>query len=197
MGATTGTLDELILRFRSFYKEAHPLYFDLVVKQVWLEQQLTYNGFRRTKRIGNGIWIDTTFGQFMRAGVGMNHRVITASKCFTPVSTYLSEFFPEFLFYDPFKNPEKYQYPYKNVHLDHLVFVYEMDNRLQLLEEAERLSMSYAEFVNWAINWVFQHNADIGRDKYRLVNGYFRWPHIVNNDLKKGWENSKYNFNVK
>lgn len=197
LGSTDGSLDELISKFRGFYREKHLSIFDSVVKELWLEQQISFDGLRRIKRVGNGPIIDVTFGQFMKIAVGTSHRVITANFCFTPIATYLIDFFPEFLFYDPFKNPEKYLYPFKHVTLDFLVFVYQMDNRLELLEEADRRGMSYAEFINWVTNWALCYNMDIGDTVYELIGGKINWPHIRNDKLKKFWENDKFNFNVK
>jgi len=197
LGSADGSLDELIINFRSFYKEAHLAFFNSVVKEVWLEQQITVRGVRRKKRMGNGHWGELSFGKFTKIAVGMSHRVLTASFCFTPISTYLIDFFPDFLLNNPFKNPEKYQYPYKHITLDFLVFVYQMDNRLELLEEAERRQMSYAEFINWATNWFLCYNMDVGRDVYSIVGGNIHWFHVKKNSLKKFWENDKYKFDTK
>ena len=195
--AVDGTIDELISGFKDFYKEAHRSLFASFVKEVWLEQQIIYRDERRVKRVGNGKERDVGFGQFMKIAVGTSQRVLTANFCFTPVSTYFIDFFPEFLFHNPFKNPEKYKYPYENITLDHLLFVYQMDNRLEMLDEAEKKGMSYAEFINWATNWALCHNDDIGEDFYTLASGHAKWPYIRNNKLERFWENDKFNFNVK
>jgi len=198
MDSLDGSLDELILKFRKFLKEGDVTLFDLVVREVWLEQQITINGVRRVQRKANGNFKDLSFSRFMRIGVGMTNRVITSWFCFTRIATYLIDLFPEFLFDDPFKSPEKYEYPYKNVSLGHMVFVYQMHNRLKMLEEAERRAMSYAEFTNWAHNWALCYNEDTGNDgMYQLNGGYTHWPYIRNNKLKPLWENKKFNFNVK
>lgn len=190
-------LEGLTVRFKDFYKVAHLSIFDTTVKQIWLEQQLNAGGLRRTKRRGNSHYADLSFGKFTKISVGISHRVLTANFCFTPVATYLIDFFPDFLLNDPFKNPEKYQYPYKNVTLDQLVFVYQMDQRLDLLEESERRRMSYAEFINWAINWALCYNDDIGKVQYKLMGGKLNWSYIKNLRLKNFWENSKFRFDVK
>lgn len=190
------SVDELIAKFRSFYKEAYASLFDMIVKQVWLEQHVSYKNWRRTRRRGNCLEFDLAYGQFMKIAVGASQRVLTASVCFTPVATYLIDFFPEFLFHDPFKNPEKYKYPYEHVTLDFLVFVHQMDNRFKLLSEAEERGMSYAEFINWVYNWAFCYNEDTGKEIYQLRCGHNNWPYIKNTQLKGFWENKKFNFNV-
>ena len=72
-----------------------------------------------------------------------------------------------------------------------------MDNRLEMLAEAEKRGMSYAEFINWATNWALCYNDENRRKKYQLIGGHFNWPYIRNNDLKKFWENDKFNFDVR
>lgn len=197
LGSTNGSIDELISDYRTFYKEAYPLYFDLVVKEVWLKQQLTFNGLRRPRRFSNGSMIDRIFGKFMKIAVGISPRILTTSTAFMPIASYLIDFFPNFLIDNPFKNPEKYKYPYKNVNLDQIIFVHQMDNRLEILEEAEKRSLSYAEFTNWMTNWVLCYNIDIGEEKYSLFGGHFNWVYVRNNKKPKGWIHSKFNFNVK
>jgi len=194
--AVDGSVDGLISRIRDFYKETHLRIFDSIVKEIWLEQQIIYRKRRRAYRIGNGIEHDLAFGQFMKMAVGTSQRVLTANFVFSPIATYLIDFFPEFLFYDPFKDPQKYTYPYKNITLDFLVFVHQLDNRLELLDEADRRGMSYAEFMNWATNWVYCYNEEFG-DKYQLYGGQGRWVSIKNKSLNRFWEKDKLNFNVR
>lgn len=196
IGAQGCSLDELILKFRSFYKEIHPIIFDLIVKEIWLEQHITYNGLRRTKRIGNGLFWDIRYAQFMNMAVGISHNVLTATFYFSPVSSYFVDFFPEFLFHDPFANPEKYQYPYKNIMLDSLVFVHQMDNRLDILAEAEKRAMTYEEFRNFAHDQAMRRN-DAGEDIYELACAKDNWPYIRKKKQSKFWAANNLNFDVK
>lgn len=195
--AQEGSLDGLISDIRTFYRESHQHIFNMVVRQVWFEQQVVVHGARRTRRSGNGIISDIAFGKFTKMGVGISHRVLTTYFCFTPIATYLADFFPEFLFHNPKDNPEKYEFPYKHVTLDHLVFVYQMDQRLELLEEAEKRKMNYAEFVNWVYNWALCYNADVRKEVYELIGGHLNWTYIRNNKLGRSWEHRKFRFNVK
>lgn len=187
---------DLRAEFRKFYREVHPVLFGFFVKQVWLDQHFTYSGKRRVKRYANGPGVDVAYAQFLRIAVGTNQRALTANFCFLPTSTYFIDFFPDFLIDNPFKNPEKYKYPYESVSLDFLSLVYQMDNRLALLAEAEEKGMSYAEFMNWVINWAFCHNEDIGEEKYQLHSGRSAWFFIRNMKLKQFWENDKFNFKI-
>lgn len=196
LGVTKGSFGDFVGMVKTFYRKTFLDIFDAIVKEVWLEQQITYKGLRRVKRAGNGIDQDASFGQFTKIAVGMYHRVLTANFCFTPVATYLVDFFPNFLIDNPFKNPEKYKYPYEHVTIDFLAFVYQMENRLELLDEAEERKLSYAEFVNWVTNWAFCYNEEVKDDVYSLQGGHLHWFFIRNKKLKRFWANTKFNFNI-
>jgi hypothetical protein len=135
----------------------------------------------------------------MKMGVGISHRILTAGFCFNPVASYLIDFFPDFLLNDPEKNPEMFLYPYKHITIDFLVFVYQMENRLYLLNEAEKKRMLYGEFANWVVNRTFQDNDTMEREKYSLVGGHLNWPFIRDNQFKnvkkkRDWLNGKFKF---
>jgi hypothetical protein len=98
---------------------------------------------------------------------------------------------------NPFKNPDKYKYPYNHITLDHLVLVYQMENRLELLEEAEKRNMSHAEFANFVINWSVGYNLENKNEKYSVYKNRFDFTYIKNNDLKRFWENDKLMFNLR
>ena len=107
LSALDGTIDELATQFRDFYFESHRQLFNIILKQVWLEMQVVYQGRRRRRR-KNGFREDSFFGWFMKSLVGVSQKPIVANMCFTATATYLKEMFPDFLNKDPFKNPEYY-----------------------------------------------------------------------------------------
>lgn len=164
IGSTYGSIDELTRVFREFSKGAQRTFFDLVVKHMWLERQFTFNGTRRTRRYGNGHEFDAAFAWYMRSVVGIDPKVLTRNSMFSATASYIKDFFPDFLAHDPFKEPEKYAFPYKHVTLDHMFFVSQCDERLEMLEHADKMSMSYAEFANWAHNHVRCYNKERGDD---------------------------------
>lgn len=153
MGSTTGSTDELAVRFRSFYRGAYPILFDMIVKEVWLEQHFLYNG-RRRLRSQNGHWIDAAFSYFMNAVVGISQRPITTGEVFTIIPTYFKELFPNFTDHDPFEEPEYFKYPYKHVTLDQFLLVHQCHNRMEMLDESEKRNMNSREFINWVTNWI-------------------------------------------
>lgn len=158
MGSTLGSIDELARRFQKFYRKAHVLFFEWMVNEVWLEQKFTYGGVRRNGRSGNGYTADSVFAFFMRAVVGISQKPFTAGFFFIAIPTYFKDFFPNFSDHDPDDEPEYFKYPYKHVTLDHLAFVYQVHNRLELLDWAEEHAMTIHDFENWATQQCFAYN---------------------------------------
>lgn len=195
--SSDGDIQGLILKFRSFYKDAHRKLFNCVVREIWLEQQVVIDGRVRTKRRSNGMFVDRCFSKFTKFAVGYTHRVLASNDFFHSTSTYLIDFFPEFLLNNPFKEPDKYIYPYKHVGLDFLFFVHQMDERLEILEEADKREMLLADFINWVINWAFCNNDDLGVEKYIIGHNRSTDMFVKNLVVKRGWENKKFLFNKK
>ena len=196
LGSTLGSAEELAVRFRKFYREFHRTFFDQVVQQIWLEQQFMYGDKRRSRRCSNGFSPDWAFAYFMKNVVGYSQKTITTNFCFSAIATYLKDFFPDFLNHDPDEEPELYKFPYKNVTLDHLVFVHMIHNRLELLEEAEKRAMSFVEFCNWVVNHVFCYNEEVGKELYALTNNRFFWPYIKNTTYTRGWAEDNFKFDL-
>ncbi|MFA5444994.1 MAG: hypothetical protein WC262_08520 [Bacteroidales bacterium] len=196
MGSLLGSPEKLAEKFRAFYKDFHESFFGYVVKQVWLEQHFSYNGVRRSRRSQNGYVGDWAFSYFMKMIVGYSQKPLTVNFLFTAIATYLKDFFPDFLNHDPFAEPEYFKFPYENITLDHLFFVYMVDNRLELLEEAEKKKMSFFDFANWATNAVFCYNDDVNKDVYVLTNNRFFWAHLKKLKTKRGWSEDKFNFDL-
>lgn len=196
IGSTLGSAEELAIKFRELYREVQPRIFDFILKQVWLEQHFTYNNIRRRSRRGNGFAPDWAWGFFMHSMVGMSQK-FAFNFTFTTVSTYLIDFFPDFMMRDPFKEPEYYKFPYEHLSLDHLSFVYMMHNRLEMLEYADKKKMKFAEFANWAYNWARCYNDDIGQDRYVLASNGYYWKHLKDTSLAPDWANAKFAFDMK
>lgn len=173
MGSSLGTVENLAMKFRDFYREAHLSLFDMLVKEAWLEQKFLYDGARRVKRSGNGMQSDSAFSYFVKAVVGISQKPLTDGMTFVAVTTYFRDFFPNFSDYDPFTEKEYFKYPYEHVTLDHLSLVYQCHNRLELLKEAEDKKMSIHDFQNWASNWVSCYNDEVGDIIYRLTRSDF------------------------
>lgn len=189
-----GPVDGFIDRFRGLMREADHEIFRLVVNFVWLELQFIYNGRRREARSSNSIQEDKAFSYFMRADVGTGHKTLTSNLTFTIISTYLKDFFPDFLNHDPSIEPEYFSFPYKYVSLEHMAFVYKMKDRMEMLEYAEERAMRFMDFANWAVNQALCYNDEIGRDMYTITKAGYHWTHINNVDIGKQWFRDNFNF---
>lgn len=190
--STFGSSKELAVKFRDFYYDAHRQIFNNVVKHVWLEQQFVFKGTRRQRRYGNGQKVDWAFGYFMHSEVGISQKPVTMNYCFTAIVSYLPQLFPSFLDHDPFAEPEYYAYPFKHVTLDHMFFVYQMEERMEMLKVAEERHMKFSTFANWAVNQAFCVNDELGDIKYALGSSGYMWPRIKNVKLRKFVSNYKF-----
>lgn len=180
IGSSYGSIDDLVLRFRSFLREAHLEIFNILIKQVWLEQKFTFNGSRRGGRSSNGYSPDWAYSYFMKTYVGISQKPFTNGVIFSIIPSYFKDFFPNFSDHDPFEEKEYFKYPYSHITLDHLMFVYQHDERLELLDEAEKRSMNIMDFMNWAANIALSEEKKDGRSKYRLVRSCFM-PYLKKN----------------
>ena len=140
--------------------------FDNLVKIYWLYHRFCYRGQHRLKNIGNGWMLDYAFGVFMRRFVGFDNRFLNFGPVFPKLASYLKDFFPDFDIQDPFK--ERLEYPYKHVTLECLVMVYQMPERLELLQYMEDNRLGYLEFMDYLLNYLYCHNDDVGYQHYNL-----------------------------
>lgn len=168
IGSSFGTPAELAAMFRSFYRSAHPVLFDMIVKEVWLEQKFLYGGVRRGRRSKNGYGADWAFNFFMTGDVGISQKPLTTGAVFITVPTYFKDFFPNFSDHNPFEEPEYFKFPYSHVTLDFLLIVYQHDERIQMLDYAEQTKMNIREFCNWSANQAMSYNAEKGEEVYSL-----------------------------
>jgi hypothetical protein len=188
-GSTVGSVDEYIKMCRDFYRQADVMVFDMVVRSVWLDQQYTFNGRRRMRRGLNGYKTDWLYGTFMKSVVGVSTKIVTKTLAFKSTASYLKELFPEFSKRNPFTDPEYYKFPFENVGLSQMAFVFQVHNRMEMLRYAEEHPMTYTEFVNWACNQVFCYNDEVGHAVY-ILSGMkdSSWPHIINSDIDARWK---------
>ena len=177
IGSRLGSREELQNRFTAFYKIANDQLFYMAVMEAWLDAQFKWNGQTR-RRMSNGHYNDRMFSYFLKGMVGFNQKMITASKQFSAIVTYFKDFFPDFANKDPFEEPEYFKFPYKNINIGHLCFVYQMDERMELLAEAEAKGMKLLDFMNWVVNYALCYNVDIDKEVYGVSRQRFDWPFI-------------------
>ena len=169
INSTSIPLPELVALFRSFYRDSYLSLFDMVVKQQWLEQKLSFSGSRRARRCGNGHGVEMAYSYFMTGIVGVSQKFLTHNKLLFYVVDYFKDFFPNFSDHDPFKEPEYFKYPYKHVTIDFLYVVRECHNRKELLDYAEEKKMTIQSFIDWALNWVVSYNIEKGEEIYEVI----------------------------
>lgn len=141
--------------------------FDTLVKFIWLVKKFCYNGRPRIKLMRNGKGVDATYGIYMRHFVGFDNRIITRNLINPYVISYLDDFFPDLYFENPFKNKLKYPYSYMN--FECLFLVYQMPERMELLDYGEKRKLKYTEFVDYVINYALSKSDEIKDKDYFAV----------------------------
>ena len=151
--------------------------FNHLVKIAWLMRRFCYNGERRLRHGGNGQLLDTAYGLFVRNFVGYDTKFIYSNKSsISKILTYMDDLFPNFDDGNPIE--ESYEYPYKVVTLSHMVLVYQMTERMELLDCAEKKGLTYVEFLDYIINYINCHNDEIGENEYEFIFSSSFMPYI-------------------
>lgn len=125
-----GEIDDLVDLFQTFLNKAYKQVFHISLCYLWLEKQLLINGHRRIRRFRAGHSYDLLYGRFITMMVGRDQATLTRSRWFQITAATAAEMFPAFYLYNPFENPEYYQWPYEHVGIDFLCYVYQVDDRL-------------------------------------------------------------------
>ena len=168
--------DEYQELFKKTIRKFQDDIFDGLVKIYWLRRRFAYNGRHRAKDYGNSVGPDRAYSVFVRNRIGYEPKTITVPEIFPRIISYFNDFFPEFFEKNPFE--EEYKYPYKYVTIDFLGVVYQMEERLELLEQAEKEKMGYAEFLDYINNYINCYNEDVGYDHFVYLNDRWHTPHV-------------------
>lgn len=138
------------------------------------------------------MWLPA-YGYFVRHLVGLPNFGLTRNVWSFRVGTYLKDLFPEYLAHDPWEEPEYFKFPFKNIGIDHMFFVYQMPERFNLLQIAENHNMSYDAFYNYVVNYIYcvneQQAPSDTKPKFHLVGVVPSWglgtsPYVVWCDYK-------------
>jgi len=161
----TGGTNEYINLLQSTFSGYQKMLFDYWVKMTWLIRRFCYKDVHRNRFHGaNNHWLDGAYGIFMRKVVGFDNRFLTRSSFYSPIAGYFEELFPDFDTSNPFKS--EYKYPYQYMILENLFLVYQMPERLELLEYGEKHKMSYLDFQDYIINYINCANEEVEDDIY-------------------------------
>lgn len=162
---------ELVALFRSEVLDFQTLLFDKIVKISWLIRRFCYGGYRRKKIHNNGVWFDGAFGSFARHHAGIEPKIITANHFTSKLIGYMDDLFENFDARNPFE--EKMSFPFKNITIDFLIPVYQLPDRMEFLQIAEKRKMSYVEFLDYLINHFACENESGNNDFFFKVNKGF------------------------
>jgi hypothetical protein len=166
--STLGEVEDYILMLQKAHHEMSKDIFKHIVQMYWLSGCFVYRGRRRSEISKNGMIYERAWSTFNYLHIG--HVPFAYNKIEgTPfIGSYIGELLPNFLFDNPFTSPEKFEYRWKNLSVDYLIFVAEVENRIELLDYADSINMPFLVFVNWATNWILSHNDEIGINKYAI-----------------------------
>jgi len=159
--------------FSGVFVEIRKHLFNFLVKYVWLSRRFCYGGVRRTRNNSNGYRADISFATFLRNYANLDTRLFfgtVTNRCLSKVISYMDDFFPDFDVSNPFV--DSYEFPYKNLTLEHLVIVAEMDERLELLDYAEKNDIKYTEFCDYILNYINCYNNEHGRTYEWVFSAY-------------------------
>ena len=159
--------------FKDFLKDFYSDLWNQCVKLSWLRRIFIYKGHRmKVPTYLSDRSLQGKFAKFMRRFVGHDLQIITKSYFFLKLEThYFEQLFPGFALGDPFHNPGYYKFPYENITLEYLLVVYQLDDRFELLKEADKQKMTYAVFLDYVLNHIIEENIVLGREKYGLIMG--------------------------
>lgn len=133
---------------------------------TWTAIQFEFRGYKRLKRRQNGTTVDHAFSVFFLNHIGYDYHVLGNMPVFSKLRNYVEEFYPDIADRDPRENEEYFRYPFSHVSVDFLMLVYQMPERMELLEIAEKQKMTAAEFRDYVINHTYSVNEEAGEDLY-------------------------------
>lgn len=160
--------DELLKLIKPYLWESHRAFFDMVVRYKWYERSFLYKG-KRLNPDGNGVILDKAVSFLTSSRTGVTRKLFSTGYYPGMIGSYLEDFFPNFSDHNPIQEPEYFKFPYKNLNLDHLFFVRLCHDRIEMLEEAERLAMPYIDFANWAYRRALCYNDEVGETVYMMA----------------------------
>jgi hypothetical protein len=186
-------LNEYIKALRIFiFKKSSNYWMDLV-EAHWMFSSYKYHP-PRYKIAKNYKRMLTSFNLFMRRNVGTGYYFFTNSIFFRRIPSYIDEIFPDFFNDNPFTNPEKYSYPFKNIDMDYLLVVHQLPERLDILKYADENKLPFDEFLDFVINYIGKSNEVLGVDAYCFYRNKFGRPPYVACLIKKyGYGREKIN----
>lgn len=169
-------------------------YWRSVVRASWLFLKFTYKGQGRPRLYSNDTNVDAAFAVFHKQHVGVDIKAFARSAPhFNKLFDYFVEYYPEFKTRNPFTEPEYYKFPYKNISIDHMITVYQMPERVEILAYIEEHPMNFNEYLDWVINYINSYNEEKGENIYEFYTGKEAIPYVRYKNYKQKDNLKKYN----
>lgn len=153
---------------RSFFKTA--------ITYLWFRLRFGYmarsyfrNDWDRNTNFAYGIFLRHFIGTEKNLYFGTNSGL-------SVVRSYYNDFVDDA--FDP--RVEEIPYPFENLSLAHLAVVAEMDERLDLLDFADRKKMAYNDFCDFVSNWASCFNEKYGQKYQMQLNKKGRMVEVIN-----------------
>lgn len=162
-------VDEYVKIFKNLLKDFSSDLFDFYVKVTWLKNKFAYRGRSIDTKGLTGGGLDAIFTRFLRRIIGNDTQFFTRDFLYPKVNSYFKDFFSDFNDGNPFENPDFYKFPFKNITIEFLSVVYQMDDRIELLKFADKKKMAYAKFLDFIINQIYSINEELGYNKYIFI----------------------------
>ncbi len=183
--------DKYIEIFRQTFREFEVNLFNNLVKIYWLLRNFDYRktrkkGRRDTFKYLNSYWTGNRESIFLMEYLNTD-RVSFKGRTNYKIVSYFEELFPDFENRNPFK--ERMEYPFEFITLSYLVLVYQMDERMDLLNYAEDNKIGYSKFFNYVINYIYVANDRAKRKIFSVgfaTHGYF--PYIIVERKRRNFE---------
>lgn len=177
------SIDAYVNLFKNSLKDFSDNLFVFYVKVAWLKRKFFYDNIELKTVSESGGVLDVVFSRFLRRVVGNDTQFFSRDFLYPKISSYFDLFFPEFNEGNPFKDPESYKFPFKNITIEFLAVVYQMDERMNLLNIADEQKMTYARFLDFVINQMYSVNEELEMDKYIFINGTRNQNYVKKTDI--------------
>src|SRR3990167_8092519 len=126
-------------KVKELVKENELKQFSFLVKFAWLLRKFRYGGFRWEQNTLMPAHLSGALGFWSKNYGNFNFNSISNDYINKKIFTYFNDFFPNLDLNNPFES--NYEYPYEYMGFSHLVFVYQIPERLELLSYGEKQKM--------------------------------------------------------
>ena len=179
-------IDKYTECFQGVLTDFYANLFDHCLKIAWMRRKFKYKDRKLSFPMGkNAYYGNLVFIKFLRRVIGHDIQVLTKARFFSRLESYFEELFPGFEEGDPFGNSEYYEFPFENITMEFLMPVYQMDERISLLKEADKQKMGYARFLDFVINHALSVNQETKKSKYEINHTGRDFTFFIKNNERK------------